>query len=82
MILDKPEITWDNNEANEFYEKASNFFELNERYKVLKEKTNILHNIMEGFTTIYHSTRGFLIEWVITILIVAEVVLMIAELFV
>lgn len=82
MILDKPEITWDNNEANEFYEKASNFFELNERYKVLKEKTNILHNIMGGFTTIYHSTRGFLIEWVIVLLIVAEVILMILELFV
>ena len=81
MILDKPEITWENSEADEFYEKTSNFFELNDRYKILKEKTNILNNIMEGFTNIFHSTRGFFIEWVIVALIVMEVVIMLVELF-
>ena len=80
MILDKPEITWASNVANEFYEKTSNFFELNERYTILKEKANILHNIMQGFTTIYHASRGYLIEWAIVVLIIAEVVLMVMEL--
>lgn len=81
MILDKPEITWINNDANELYENMSKFFELNDRYKILKEKTNILNDIMQGFTSISHAISGFFIEWIIVLLIVLEVVIMIAELF-
>lgn len=79
MILDKPDITWTNSEAGEFYHQMSEFFELTDRYEIIKSKTAILSNIMEGFSTISHSTRGIFVEWVIVLLIVAEVVLMIIE---
>ncbi|MBC8081489.1 MAG: RMD1 family protein [Gorillibacterium sp.] len=79
MILDKPDITWTNSLAGEFYDRMSNFFELNDRYEILKNKTEILYNMMEGFSTISHSIRGIFVEWVIVILIVAEVILMIVE---
>ncbi|GAB6155453.1 RMD1 family protein [Desulfosporosinus burensis] len=80
MILDKPDITWTNSDAANFYEKMSEFFELNDRYEVIKSKTEILKSIIDGFATISHSIRGLFVEWVIVLLIVIEVVLMVLEL--
>jgi len=80
MILDKPDITWSSIQAEEFYSRMSEFFELNDRYVILKEKTNILNSIIDGFSSITHSIRGLFVEWVIVILIVVEIVLMMADL--
>ncbi|WP_438448893.1 RMD1 family protein [Gorillibacterium sp. sgz5001074] len=80
MILDKPDITWANSVAGEFYDKMTEFFELSDRYQILKSKTEILYNMMDGFSTISHSIRGLFVEWIIVILIVAEVILMLVEL--
>jgi required for meiotic nuclear division protein 1 len=79
MILDKPDITWTSSSANEFYDKMIEFFELNDRYKILKSKTEILYNIMDGFSTISHSIRGLFVEWVIVLLILFEIVLTLLE---
>lgn len=75
MILDKPDITWASSDANEFYDKMMEFFELNDRYKILKSKTEILYNIMDGFSTISHSIRGLFVEWIVVVLIVIEIAL-------
>lgn len=80
MILDKPDITWINSDAATFYEMMSEFFELNDRYEVIKSKTEILKSIIDGFSTISHSIRGLFVEWVIVLLIVIEVVLMVFDL--
>lgn len=81
MILDKPDVTWSQIEAAQFYERMSEFFELNDRYEILKTKTNILNDIIDGFSTISHSMRGLFVEWLIVILIVAEVILMTIDIF-
>lgn len=75
MILDKPDITWTSSTAGEFYDKMLEFFELNDRYKILKSKTEILYNIMDGFSTISHSIRGLFVEWIIVFLILFEIAL-------
>ncbi|MFY0800980.1 RMD1 family protein [Peribacillus frigoritolerans] len=79
MILDKPDITWTSSIAGEFYDRMLEFFELNDRYKILKSKTEILYNIMDGFSNISHSIRGLFVEWIIVILIVFEILLTILE---
>lgn len=79
MILDKPDITWTNSNAGEFYDKMMEFFELNDRYNILKSKTEVLYHIMEGFSTISHSMRGLFVEWIVVILIVIEVVLSVLQ---
>ncbi|MCK2020832.1 RMD1 family protein [Peribacillus frigoritolerans] len=79
MILDKPDITWTSSIAGEFYDRMLEFFELNDRYKILKSKTEILYNIMDGFSNISHSIRGLFVEWIIVILIVFEILLTISE---
>lgn len=80
MILDKPDITWINSDAGLFYEKMSDFFELNDRYEILKQKTDILNVIVGHFSSISHSIRGLFVEWLIVVLILVEVVLMVADL--
>ncbi|UKS29367.1 RMD1 family protein [Paenibacillus sp. HWE-109] len=79
MILDKPELTWTHNSASQVYDGMMNFFELNDRYKILKSKTDILYHILEGFSTISHSIRGLFVEWIVVILIVIEVVLTVLQ---
>ncbi|MDD2494016.1 MAG: RMD1 family protein [Tissierellia bacterium] len=81
MILDKPDVTWVNSDAGYFYEQMSEFFELNDRYEIIKQKTEILKSIIDGFASISHSIRGLFVEWVIVILIVIEVILMVLDLF-
>jgi len=81
MILDKPDITWVNRDAASFYEMMSDFFELNDRYEIIKSKTEILKKIIDGLGSISNSIRGLFVEWVVVLLIVAEVVLMIIDLF-
>ncbi|NMD71077.1 RMD1 family protein [Bacillus sp. DNRA2] len=80
MILDKPDITWTSSTAGEFYDSMFDFFELNDRYNILKSKTEILYNIMDGFSNISHSIRGLFVEWIIVLLIVFEIVLTLLEL--
>lgn len=80
MILDKPDITWTNSDASLFYEKMSDFFELSDRYTVLTKKTDMLNNIINGFSSVSHFISGMVVEWIIVLLIVVEVVLMIADL--
>jgi uncharacterized Rmd1/YagE family protein len=80
MILDKPDITWANSEAALFYEKMSEFFELNDRYEVIKSKTEILKSIVDGLSDISSSIRGLFLEWIVIILIVIEVILMFLDL--
>jgi uncharacterized Rmd1/YagE family protein len=79
MILDKPELTWTHSSASEFYDKMTDFFELNDRYKILKSKTDILYHILEGISNISHSIRGLFVEWVVVILIVIEVLITILQ---
>lgn len=81
MILDKPDITWTNSDAAHFYERMSEFFELNDRYEVIKSKTEILKSIIDGLASISHTIRGLFVEWIVVILIVIEVILMILDLF-
>lgn len=81
MILDKPDITWSSSDAALFYEKMADFFELNDRYEIIKTKTDILNVIIDNFSSISHSIRGLFVEWLIVALILIEVFLMVADLF-
>jgi required for meiotic nuclear division protein 1 len=79
LILDKPDITWSYPEAWEFYDKLAEIFELSDRYAIIRQKTETLRHIIDGFTVISHSFRGLFVELVIVILILLEIVLMVLE---
>ncbi len=75
MLLDKPEITWMNEEAEILFDKLSPLFELTDRCENIRLKSEMLMDITKVFTELAHAKRGNRLEWAITILIVIEIVL-------
>ena len=81
MVLDKPEITWDNDEADRFYLTISNLFELQPRYLEIKHKSETLLDITDVFSNLSHARRSARLEWIIIILIAFEIIMALWELF-
>ncbi|MCG0275569.1 MAG: RMD1 family protein [Thermosediminibacteraceae bacterium] len=75
MLLDKPEITWINEESENLYIALEEQFELGDRYEKIRHKTETLLDITEVFTSLVHAKRGTRLEWMIIFLIAFEIVL-------
>lgn len=79
MLLDKPEVAWNNEEAENTYNELVSFFELEERYVTITQKTETLSHITEAFGGLIHTNRSAKLEWLIIILIAFEILLTLAE---
>jgi uncharacterized Rmd1/YagE family protein len=75
MVLDKPESTWDDAEADRFYLTISNLFELRPRYQEIKHKAETLLDVTDVFSNLSHARRSARLEWIIIILIAFEIVM-------
>lgn len=75
MLLDKPNITWINEESQNLYNELEKLFELRDRYEKIRHKTETLLDITEVFTGLVHAKRGTRLEWMVIILIFAEILL-------
>lgn len=82
MLLDKPDITWVNEEAAELFSELSSLFELEDRHEKVKNKTETVMDITQVFATLAHARRGNRLEWAIIILITIELVLSLLDKFV
>jgi uncharacterized Rmd1/YagE family protein len=81
MVLDKPDITWINEDAASLFSELSKLFELNDRYGKMRHKIEALMDITEVFSGLVHSKRGTRLEWAVIILIMIEIVLSLVDLF-
>jgi required for meiotic nuclear division protein 1 len=81
MVLDKPDITWENPEADRLYLTMAKLFEINQRYQDIRHKSETLMDITEVFTGLSHASRSTRLEWIIIILIVIEIALFLLEMF-
>ncbi len=79
MILDKPDITWEVEEADKLYTTLANLFELRHRYNQIRHKSDTLLDINAVFTGLSHARRSARLEWVIIILIAIEIGLFLLE---
>jgi len=79
MVLDKPDVTWDNQEADRLYLTMANLFELNQRYSEIRHKSETLMDITGVFSSLSHAHRAARLEWAIIILIAIEIVIYIFE---
>jgi uncharacterized Rmd1/YagE family protein len=82
MLLDKPDVTWKYEEVEEFYLELSSLFELKDRYENIRNKSEILMDITEVFTSLSHAKRGNKLEWMVIILIGIEILIFGIEAFV
>lgn len=79
MILDKPDITWEVEEADRLYSTMANLLELQQRYSQIRHKADTLLDINGVFTALSHARRSARLEWIIIILIAFEIVLFLME---
>ncbi|MCX7951290.1 MAG: RMD1 family protein [Clostridiales bacterium] len=79
MLLDKPDVAWKIEDAEEFFTKLSDLFELKDRYDKIRHKTEVLLDITEVFTSLTHAKRGTKLEWMVIILFIVEIVMSILE---
>lgn len=82
MLLDKPDITWVNEDAEYMFTELSSIFELEDRYGKIRQKSDTLLDITQVFSTLAHAKRGNRLEWGVIILIAIEIVLSLYEMFV
>ncbi len=81
MVLDKPEITWEEPEADRLYSTMANLFELDQRYQEIRHKSETLLDITEVFSGLSHARRAARLEWIIIVLILIEIVIFVLEIF-
>jgi uncharacterized Rmd1/YagE family protein len=81
MLLDKPDITWNNVDAEKLYEKMSGFFELKHRYDIVKHKTDTLEDITQAFGSLTQAKKSNRLEWIIIVLILFEIIMSLGEKF-
>jgi len=80
MVLDKPEITWDNPEADTLYLTMARQFELNQRYQEIKHKSDTLLDMADVFSSLSNARPWARLEWIIIILIAIEIIITLLEL--
>lgn len=81
MVLDRPDVVWKIQEAQELYLELERLFELPDRYEKVTHKTETLLDITEVFANLYHAKRGTRLEWLVIILIAFEIVLSLVDKF-
>lgn len=79
LLLDKPNILWDNEEAEFLYNKLAKILELYDRHEIaLSKLSQIQEDVMLVMDIINHKRSEFL-EWIIIILIAMEIVMGLVE---
>ena len=74
MLLDKPRSAWNNEDIEVFYEQIISLFELNDRYRKITNKTEVLQDITDVFTSLTHEKRGTRLEIMVILLIAVELI--------
>ncbi len=79
LLLDKPNILWDNEEAESLYNSLAKILELHDRHEVaLSKLSQIQEDVMLVMDIINHKRSEFL-EWIIIILIAIEIIMGLME---
>ncbi|MGF7430613.1 RMD1 family protein [Thermoanaerobacterium thermosaccharolyticum] len=73
MLLDKPDMTWEDERSQYIYGELTKLFELNDRYEKINNKTGILLDIVGIFADLSHTKTNVKLEWIVIVLIFVEV---------
>ena len=74
-VLDKPAVTWENEPLDRLYRAFRSMLEIDERFKALEYKMRTIQDTLELFLEVMGTRRSHALEFVIVLLIVAEIVL-------
>jgi uncharacterized Rmd1/YagE family protein len=74
MLLDKPAVTWKDQDAGIFFNDLADLFELDDRHEKLNAKIETLLNTTEIFADLSHSKKSTNLEIIVILLILVEVI--------
>jgi uncharacterized Rmd1/YagE family protein len=75
-VEDKPDVLWDRPDLERLYARLEDEYELETRGRTLKAKLDVIGETARALTEIIDVDRSVRLEWIIIILILAEIVLM------
>jgi uncharacterized Rmd1/YagE family protein len=78
-VLDKPEEAWNDQRAADLHTAMVRNFEIEERFKSLTEKLNLVQDSLEVITDVWRSRHSTFLEWLVIVLISVELVLAVLE---
>jgi uncharacterized Rmd1/YagE family protein len=81
-VGDKPEVLWERPELGRLFQHLEDEYEIRERQLALDRKLELIAQTASTLLDLLQSRRSLRVEWYIVILIVAEIVLTLYELFV
>lgn len=80
-LLDKPELTWEDRQLDNFYNELSEDFEIEDRYAILNQKLESIFRNAEFILDYLNSSRSHTLEVIIVFLILIEIVIFFYEKF-
>ena len=79
-LLDKPDLTWEDERADKLHEKLRYNFEIAERYRAVEIKLRTARDANAVFLEMIQTRRNQLLEVAVVVLILVEIVIGIAQL--
>ncbi len=73
-LLDKPDLTWENETADRLHERFRNNLEIPERYKAIESKLTTVRESLAAFLELSATNRAFWLEAAVVALILFEIV--------
>ena len=81
-VEEKPDVLWDRPDLERLYARVEDEYELKERTTTLKRKLDVIVETARGLTDVIEADRATKLEATIVLLIVAEIMLTLAQMFV
>lgn len=75
LLLDKPDLTWEDEYADRLHDKLRYHFEIGERFKALQQKLHTIRETLQALLELGAERRMLFVEVAVMILIVIEVVM-------
>ncbi|PIW36601.1 MAG: hypothetical protein COW24_04555 [Candidatus Kerfeldbacteria bacterium CG15_BIG_FIL_POST_REV_8_21_14_020_45_12] len=79
LAKDYPEYVWQNPDHVAFYKMVVGFFDVQERWEVLREKLEILHSTAELLRSDKESSTMLFLEWIIVLLFILDIAVYLFE---
>ncbi|MBO1926063.1 RMD1 family protein [Thiomicrorhabdus sp. 6S2-11] len=81
MLLDKPDVLWDNEDLERLYTQLSESLELKSRFDIISYKLDTLKDDIAMIMDLHHHKHSSFLEWIIILLILFEVIMGLGEHF-
>src|SRR5271157_198463 len=81
-VEEKPDVLWDRPDLERLYARLEDEYELKERAGVLKRKLDVIVETAHALTDIIDADRATRLEWAIILLIVAELIAAVVQIWI